>query len=115
NAEVFYKYVNKIHPDWDNYFVLDRASSDWERLEREKFKLIEYGSLEHEELLVQAQNLISSQASLTEMRPWKENFGFLRDAYHYNFIFLQHGVTKHDLSLWLRKIEKDIRLLVTVS
>ena len=115
NAEVFYKYVSKRHPEWDNYFVLNKDSSDWDRLDQENFNLVEYGSLQHEELLIQAQNLISSQASLTEMRPWQENFGFLRDAYHYNFIFLQHGVTKQDLSLWLRKIEKDIRLLVTVS
>lgn len=115
NAEVFYKYINEKHPKWENYFVLNRDSSDWDRLEQENYRLVEYGSEEHEELLIQAQNLISSQASLTEMRPWQENFGYLRDAYHYNFIFLQHGVTKHDLSLWLRKIEKDIRLLVTVS
>ncbi|GBG94549.1 minor teichoic acid biosynthesis protein GgaB [Ligilactobacillus salitolerans] len=115
NAEVFYKYINERHPEWENYFVLNRDSSDWDRLEQENYRLVEYGSEEHEELLIQAQNLISSQASLTEMRPWQENFGYLRDAYHYNFIFLQHGVTKQDLSLWLRKIEKDIRLLVTVS
>ncbi|MDR0920839.1 MAG: bifunctional glycosyltransferase family 2 protein/CDP-glycerol:glycerophosphate glycerophosphotransferase [Lactobacillales bacterium] len=115
NAEVFYKYVQEKHPEWDNYFVLERQSHDWQRLELKGFKLIEYGSKLHEELLIQAQNLISSQANLTVMRPWEKHFGYLRDAYHYNFIFLQHGVTKHDLSLWLRKIEKDIRILVTVS
>ncbi|WP_405076375.1 CDP-glycerol glycerophosphotransferase family protein [Ligilactobacillus acidipiscis] len=115
NAEVFYKYVDDKHPEWDNYFILQRDSVDWERLEKQGYTLVEYGSKKHEELLIQAQNLISSQASLTEMRPWPKNFGYLRDAYHYNFVFLQHGVTKHDLSLWLRKIEKDIRLLVTVS
>ncbi|WP_279364735.1 bifunctional glycosyltransferase/CDP-glycerol:glycerophosphate glycerophosphotransferase [Lactococcus formosensis] len=115
NAEVFYKYVQDKHPEWDNYFVLDSNSSDWQRLTKEGFRLIEYGSIKHEKLLIQAQNLISSQANLSVMRPWDKNFGFLRDSYHYNFIFLQHGVTKHDLSLWLRKIEKDIRMLVTVS
>src|SRR5699024_11551135 len=100
NAEVFYKYVNDKHPEWKNYFILQRDSVDWERLEKQGYTLVEYGSKRHEELLIQAQNLISSQASLTEMRPWPKNFGYLRDAYHYNFIFLQHGVTKHDLSLW---------------
>lgn len=115
NAEVFYKYVEDRHPEWENYFILDRNSDDWIRLKEQGYNLVQYGSERHEELLIQAQNLISSQASLTEMRPWKENFPYLRDAYHYNFMFLQHGVTKHDLSLWLRKIEKDIRILVTVS
>lgn len=115
NAEVLYQTIAENHPEWQNYFILERESSDWERLQRLNFNLIEYGSTEHERLLIQATNLISSQADLTIMRPWPRDFGYLRDAYHYNFVFLQHGVTKHDLSLWLRKIEKDIRLLVTVS
>ncbi|WP_273712798.1 bifunctional glycosyltransferase/CDP-glycerol:glycerophosphate glycerophosphotransferase [Leuconostoc mesenteroides] len=115
NAEVFYQTVEAAHPEWQNYFILERDSVDWNRLESLNYKLIEYGSKEHERLLVQATNLISSQADLTIMRPWPKDFGYLRDSYHYNFIFLQHGVTKHDLSLWLRKIEKDIRVLVTVS
>lgn len=115
NAEVFYQFIQKMHPEWENVFVLRSDSPDWNRLESLNYKLVEYGSKLHEQVLVQATNLISSQADLTIMRPWAKDFGYLRDAYHYNFIFLQHGVTKHDLSLWLRKIEKDIRVLVTVS
>ena len=115
NAEVFYEYVAQEHPEWANFFVLSKESEDWDRLENAGFNLVEYGSEHHEELLIQAQNLISSHASLEVLRPFSKNFGYLRDAYHFNFIFLQHGVTKHDLSLWLRKIEKDIRLLMTVG
>lgn len=115
NAEVFYNYVESIHPEWDNFFVLRKDSPDWSRLEKKGFKLVEYKSSEHETLLVQADNLISSQAGLSTLRPFEKNFGYIRDIYQYDFIFLQHGVTKHDLSNWLRKIEKNIRLLVTVS
>lgn len=115
NAEVFYQFVQKNHPEWTNVFVLKPDSPDWDRLDNLNYKLVEYGSKLHEQMLVQATNLISSQADLTIMRPWAKDYGYLRDAYHYNFIFLQHGVTKHDLSIWLRKIEKDIRVLVTVS
>lgn len=115
NAEVLYQMAEKQHPEWDNYFVLTRDSIDWDRLKSLDYKLVEYGSQEHERLLVQTTNLVSSQANLTELRPWPTDFGYLRDAYHYNFVFLQHGVTKHDLSNWLRKLEKDIRLLITVS
>ena len=38
---------------------------------------------------------------------------WLSDLYKYNFVFLQHGIIKDDLSGWLRRPAKDIDIFVT--
>lgn len=111
NAEHLYRYVLRHRPDLNAYFVLRRSSHDWDRLEREGFRLIEFGTLEHRIALVNAKHLISSQAD-----PYVLAFPTVqhrRTRQRSRFTFLQHGVTKDDLSAWLNS--KAIDCVVTAS
>lgn len=111
NAEHLYRYVLRHRPELNAYFVLRRSSHDWDRLERDGFRLIEFGSLEHRIALVNAKHLISSQAD-----PYVLAFPTVRHRrtrQRSRFTFLQHGVTKDDLSAWLNS--KPIDCLVTAS
>jgi hypothetical protein len=92
------------------WFVLRRTSSDWHRLEREGFRLVEFGTTRHIMLLRNAINLISSHVDHYVVSPWDARL-FGRGAWR--FTFLQHGVTKDDISRWLNS--KPIALIVTTS
>ncbi|EAJ2699746.1 glycosyltransferase [Campylobacter coli] len=102
NAEHLYRYIMQNHPEQEIVFALRKESSDWERLKKEGFNLVEFGSFEFERIIKKASKVISSHAD-----------GYLTRYItpRQQFIFLQHGVIKDDLSKWLNS--KKIDLFVT--
>ncbi|MCD8199907.1 MAG: CDP-glycerol:glycerophosphate glycerophosphotransferase [Coriobacteriaceae bacterium] len=108
NGEHFYRYLMHEHPEQDCFFVLRKDSPDWKRLRDEGFKLLAYGSAEHERVLRSCSKIISSHADVYIHSYFGDNFYKSKD-----FVFLQHGVTKDNLSNWLN--DKPITLLVTVT
>ncbi|EMX3979120.1 CDP-glycerol glycerophosphotransferase family protein [Campylobacter coli] len=102
NAEHLYRYIMQNHPKQKIAFALRKESSDWERLEKEGFNLIEFGSFEFERIIKKASKVISSHCDeyLTKYITNRSQF-----------VFLQHGVIKNDLSRWLNF--KKINLFIT--
>jgi glycosyltransferase involved in cell wall biosynthesis len=111
NAEHLYRYVAKLKKGHQIWFVLQRSSPDWNRLEREGFRLLEYGTSEHLAAHFNARFVLSSEA--TEDILWPAEREACRDLARYQFAFLQHGVTTNDLSRWLNP--KPIRMFVAAS
>ncbi|MDQ3032695.1 MAG: CDP-glycerol glycerophosphotransferase family protein [Myxococcota bacterium] len=111
NAEHLYRYVLRNRPDLRAFFVLRRSSHDWPRLEREGFRLIPFGSLQHRVALLNAKHLISSHAEHFVLG-WP-TVRHRRELQRSRFTFLQHGVIKDDLSGWLNA--KDIDCFVAAS
>ncbi|EAI8625131.1 glycosyltransferase [Campylobacter lari] len=97
NAEHLYRYIMQNHPEQEIIFVLRKESSDWERLEKEGFALVDFGSFKFERIIKKSSKVISSHADEYLMR-------YITSRQQ--FIFLQHGVTQNDVSKWLnnRKI-----------
>ena len=109
NAEHLYRYVMNNHPGKSIFFVLRVGSHDWDRLKREGFNLLEYGSDEHVNALKSCRKVISSHIDL-----YVANYLGNDMLKGRHCIFLQHGVTKDDLSTWLNN-KDNIDCLVTVS
>ena len=111
NGEHFYRYLLQRQPDTLSYFLINKDTSDWKRLKAEGFKLIPFGGLRHRLALLNCSFLISSHANpaIVNFLP-KKHFS---DMLNYEFVFLQHGVTKDDQSEWLNS--RNIRLLVTAA
>jgi glycosyltransferase involved in cell wall biosynthesis len=108
SAEHLYRFLQRARDDINAYFVLRRDSKDWPRLEAEGFRLMPFGSAEHEYALLNARYLVSSHADeyVWRILPAHE----YRDLLTYKFVFLQHGVISHDLATWLNTIPIDLML-----
>ncbi|HEC1728349.1 TPA: CDP-glycerol glycerophosphotransferase family protein, partial [Campylobacter lari] len=102
NAEHLYRYIMQNHPEQKIVFALRKESSDWVRLEKKGFDLIEFGSFEFERIIKKVSKVISSSADeyLTKYITPRQQF-----------VFLQHGVIPNDLSKWLNS--KKIDLFIT--
>ncbi|EGZ51262.1 CDP-glycerol glycerophosphotransferase family protein [Neisseria wadsworthii] len=109
NGEHFYRYVQQYHPEQQIFFALNKDSHDWNRLSKDGFNLLEFGSSGFEAKLKIASKLISSHAD--------EYFdNYFKDHYEYSkkYIFLQHGVTQNNISCWLNR-KKNIKCMVTAT
>ena len=108
NGEHFYRYMMREHPEQKCYFALRKSASDWNRLEDEGFDLLDFGSRRHERILRHCSKIISSHANGFVHSYFGDNFFHSKD-----FVFLQHGVTKDDISAWLNP--KPISLLTVAT
>lgn len=110
NGEHLYRYILNNHPEINAWFILHRTSNDWMRLEREGFRLIDPGSKEAVSAVLNSVVQISSDATADVQYPIdRSRFGKFSE----HFVFLQHGVTKDDLSRWLNP--KRIALIITAT
>lgn len=109
NAEHLYKYIRDNHPEQKIYFALRKESHDWMRLKNDGFDLLDFDSPEHRLALGTCKKVISSHANyyVTNLLGPKMLLGR-------HFVFLQHGVTKDDISSWLNT-KDNIDCFITAS
>lgn len=103
NAEHLYRYMMQNYPKQKIVFVLQKKSHDYERLKREGFILVDPKSFYFKYLAFRADKLISSHVDRYFFEALGENTLKTKD-----FIFLQHGITKQDISFWLNKRKIDL-------
>ncbi|EOJ2685338.1 CDP-glycerol glycerophosphotransferase family protein, partial [Campylobacter jejuni] len=108
NAEHLYRYVMNNHPKEKIVFALRKDSCDYLRLKKEGFNLVDPRTLYFKYLLFKASKIISSHIDKYIFNAFGGDTLKTKD-----FIFLQHGVIKDDLSKWLNKRKIDIFITST--
>lgn len=108
SGEHLYRYIAKEHPEQLCYYAIRRSAADWERLQSEGFNLLEFGSKLYEKVIKECSTIISSHAEPYIYSYFKDDFYLSK-----HFVFLQHGVTKDDVSSWLNG--KPISLFITAT
>ncbi|HEF3808816.1 TPA: CDP-glycerol glycerophosphotransferase family protein [Campylobacter jejuni] len=108
NAEHLYRYVMNNHPKQKIVFALRKDSCDYLRLKKEGFNLVDPRSLYFKYLLYKASKVISSHIDKYIFNAFGGDTLKTKD-----FVFLQHGVTKDDISSWVNKRKIDIFITST--
>ena len=114
NGEHFFKYLKKNFPNKNLYFVISSSSPDYNRMKKIG-KVIDPSSLKYKFIINIADYIVSSHAENYIFNPLGRMGSYIRDQYEFKYIFLQHGITKDDLSPWLNVNAKRIDLFVTSS
>lgn len=114
NAEHLFKYVNDKKENINSYFVISEQSSDYEKI-RKIGKVLKYGTYKTKIYYLHCEKVISSQIDENVINPFGGQEHFYRGLMKYDKIFLQHGITKDDLTGWLNKYNKDINLFITAA
>jgi glycosyltransferase involved in cell wall biosynthesis len=112
NGERLFDYVRANRPDINAWFVLERGSPDWQRLQATgERRLVAHGSWRWKLLMLNAAWLVSSHADLAVARP--PQITRIEPQPQWRLAFLQHGVIKDDLSRWLN--HRELELFVVSS
>lgn len=115
NAEHLYKYSIKQNDGISKYFTICEDSKDFDRLEK-LANIIPFYSIKQRLIYLFADKVISSHPDENILNPfWGKNIKYYAGLINSGKIFLQHGITKDDISAWLKKYDKNLELLVTVS
>ncbi|PFP24262.1 poly(glucosyl N-acetylgalactosamine 1-phosphate) glucosyltransferase [Bacillus sp. AFS073361] len=115
NARHLFKYVvEQKDKDIFPYFVISENSRDYNELKKIG-KVIKYDSFKYKLFFLLSSKVISSHADEFVINAFGKKRSFVKDLYKFKFVFLQHGITKEDISNWLNKYNKNIKLFVTAG
>jgi len=113
NGESLFRYIqNHNNLNARVYFAISKKSKDYNRLKK-MGRVINQNSLYYKLIFLLSTKIISSHADTETTNPFIRQIDHYVDLFNFDFIFLQHGVIRHDLSNWLNKYEKNIKLFVT--
>lgn len=111
NGEAFYEYLKK---KWhiNSYFAIQKRSCDYKRLKRKGNSLLNLDSKYYKLQFLLADKLISAHFDGIELMPFATDG--LRDIIaKKEFIFLQHGITKDDVSEFYSRKRQNLDMFVT--
>lgn len=114
NGEAFFSYVTSLKSERKKkfYFALDKSSVDYKRIKKIG-QVLPIGTFRYKLCFLIADKIISAHADDWVINAFGNDEEYMKSLYDFDYIFLQHGITKDDLSSWLHKTKKDIRLFVT--
>lgn len=114
NAEHFFKYAITQNDDVEKFFAIQEGTSDYNRLSRQFGNVLKYGSFKHRFYYSFAEKVISSQGSEFYLNPFRTgNPKLTASISQVDFYFIQHGIIKDNMSTWLRKYDRNPKLIVT--
>jgi len=113
NGYVFFKFLRDNYPNKKVYYLIDSSQKkDYERV-KNLGNLIEYNSFEHKMAVYFASHFISPHIGY--MMPWSYLLFKKLFARSRIYVFLQHGVTLHDMSHHFPKILTGVDIFITAT
>ena len=116
NAEHLFKYCIRQDDGIEKYFIINRDSPDYERLNSSLDNVVAFGSFKHKIKYLFSEKIMISQVTRGILNPFTHENSYIYEGLStYKFCFLQHGVTKDDISWWIKKYHKNLFMFLTVS
>lgn len=115
NGEYFFRFLKNKKPNTINFFfVIKKDCLDYKRLQP-LGNILDLGSEDYLNIFLSSDKIISSVSESWVDNPFGNNRNYLRDLFHFEFIFIQHGILKDNLSRQLNRISKNFNLIITSS
>lgn len=115
NGEAFFRYMCKEHPEINTIFVIKKDSPDYRRM-RKIGPVVNRGGYWQKLLLLMSDCVISSAGEIDVYNPFFYNMESYRNlTANLRFVFLQHGITKDDISDWVGRSKKNFSGFVTAA
>ena len=113
NGEYFFRYLRNTNPvGIKTYFAIQKNCSDYQRLKK-LGNILDLNSYEFLNNIIKSDKIISSEYNLWVDNPFGKDQQFIRDLFHFTFVFMGTGIIKDDLSNYLHRFKINIDILVT--
>ena len=111
NGEWMFNYLCNNIKKKNVYFALKKKSKDNDMMKKIG-KVIHFNTFNYYLKYMNSEVVLSSHVDDYIRKPFGKRQLYLSSYLKYKFVFLQHGVTKNDMSNWLYKSNKNIDILV---
>ena len=108
SAEILFRWISKNHHNINAVFAVNKDVTTYRELKKSGLRVVPFGGLLYKVALNNCILFISSHIDNYQLR------GLLRDEERpFQYVFLQHGVIKDDISGWLNRKQIDYFLTST--
>lgn len=116
NGEAFFIYLNETKKDEVKpVFAVSKNTSDYKRIEKIG-KVVDYLSIKHKMEHLLSSKILSAYAHPEFYNPFGNYYGPYRDILSQKeLVFLQHGITIHDVSSGLNRYNKNFAKLISCT
>ena len=115
SGEAFFRYLSVVKSqNIKPIFVISKCTDDYKRLQQYG-TVVNYGSWWHKFFFVLADKTVSSLTNTWVYNLMPYNREFIRSIRHAEFIHIQHGVIKDDISDSINCLEKNIKMITTAG
>ena len=114
NGMHLFKYALDKDKNIKKYFVINKDSPDFEELKKIG-PVLGFKSIKHRYLGLFVENIIDSHPDNQIIYPFWGSYPHFAGLLKSNNIFLQHGITLHDVSSWLNKTNMNLSFFLTSS
>lgn len=113
NGEALFRYIAKQDTAGRKvYFAISKDCDDYEYM-KQYGEVIDRDSFKYKVYFLLSDKVISSHADDFVINAFGRFWPDLIDLYDFDFVFLQHGIIKDDISGWLNRYNKDMSIFVT--
>lgn len=104
NGEALFRYIQAQENHPKTYFIIRKDSPDYQRM-KQYGPVVDALSWKHKILFLLASANISSQGDMIYINPLDGQSVYYRDLIQKpKYVFLQHGITKNDVSKWFNRL-----------
>jgi CDP-glycerol glycerophosphotransferase (TagB/SpsB family)/glycosyltransferase involved in cell wall biosynthesis len=114
NARQLFEYAQQEDPHIKKYFVITKDSKDYGEM-NEIGNTLAYKSIKHRFISLYAEKIITSHPDNNIIYPFWGNYPFFAGLLKSSTVFLQHGITKDNVSSWLNEYDKHLAMFLTAS
>lgn len=115
NGEFFFRYLKECpQPNILPYFAISKKSPDYRRM-KQYGKVIPMESLRYQVLFLVADCVISSLWGYSTEDPFGWHRDLIKDLFHYRYIYLDHALTKDDISPDVNKHLRNFSMWTTAA
>ena len=116
NAEHLFRFCSSQKDRIKKYFIIEKNAPDAERMKKYG-KVINYGSEKHLLLSLFANKFVAACFDFKHIFPYgdRQRIDLFIGLANSEFVFLQHGVTKDDMSSIFDRLTKNIKTFVTAA
>ena len=112
NGKYLFKYAVDKDENIKKYFIIDKNSPDFDVMS-EIGNVIPFKSIKHRILGMFVENIVSSHPDNEVIYPFWGQYPHIAGLLKSNNVFLQHGIIKDDISLWLNKYTMNLAFFLT--
>lgn len=116
SAEYLYRYAveqkDKIH----HYYLIDKHTTDYKRLKKDRFKPLVRGSIKHRLVFLMADMMVISNSTVFAFNNFGlPNSSYVRDLVDFHVCCVQHGMSVQKIAVAQNRLRDNTRLYFCAS